>query len=194
MAAMVTEGTAPLQVALAHLFFNISGIVIWYPIPFMRRVPLYAARRLGSATRIWRGFPLVYIAVMFFLVPMVFLGISFLFEEGSKGYTALASVIVVILGLLLIWLFYFCQFKGGRHKCAECMAARERRRLTMKALPDDLAYLKAKLNALIEHTGLPDDEEDDEEEQQLLPAEPEEDKKASNTEEEEEDDDDEVEA
>ena len=154
----------------------------------MRRVPLYAARRLGSATRIWRGFPLVYIAVMFFLVPMAFLGISFLFEEGSKGYTVLGSVIVAIIGLLLIWLFYFCQFRGGRHKCAECMATRERRRLTMKELPDDLTYLKSKINALIEHTGLPDDEEDDEEEE-LLPAEPEEDKKALNTEE-----DDEVEA
>jgi sodium-dependent phosphate cotransporter len=31
-----------MQVALAHLFFNITGIAIWYPIPAMRKVPLNA--------------------------------------------------------------------------------------------------------------------------------------------------------
>ena len=84
MAAMVTEGTESLQVALAHLFFNITGIIIWYPIPYMRRIPLFLARRLGKGTRIWRGFPLVYIAVMFFLFPLIFLGISFMFEKNTK--------------------------------------------------------------------------------------------------------------
>jgi len=33
MAAMVSEGSAALQVALAHLFFNVSGIVLFFIIP-----------------------------------------------------------------------------------------------------------------------------------------------------------------
>lgn len=33
LAAMVSADVDALQVALAHLFFNITGIVIWFPIP-----------------------------------------------------------------------------------------------------------------------------------------------------------------
>ena len=157
MAAMVTEGTASLQVALAHLFFNLIGIAIFYPVPFMRKFPLNAARRLGRMTRQWRGFPIVYIAVMFLLVPLVFLGISYLFEDHSKGLTVLGSFICIILGLGLIYTVYYCQYKGGKENCVECLAQREVRRVTMKELPEDMVFLKAKLAALIEHTGLPDD-------------------------------------
>lgn len=67
MAAMVTDGTNALQVALAHLFFNITGIIIFYPIPFMRRLPLYSARQLGKATRLWRGFPVSCAVSLLFL-------------------------------------------------------------------------------------------------------------------------------
>jgi sodium-dependent phosphate cotransporter len=171
MAAMVTEGTESLQVALAHLFFNITGIFIFYPIPYMRRIPLYAARRLGKATRIWRGFPFVYIAVMFFAVPLVFLGISFLFEEDAKGYTVLGSFIVILLGIGLAWTAYYCQYKGGKEKCVTCMQRREKVRLTNRNLPEDMKYLKSRMAALIEHTGLNEDDlDDDDEEYEDTPA------------------------
>jgi sodium-dependent phosphate cotransporter len=163
LAAMVSEGTDPLQVALAHLFFNLTGIAIFYPIPFMRKFPLQAARLLGSTTRTWRGFPILYIAVMFVLVPMVFLGISALFEEDSKGFTVLGSFITIILGISAFYTTYWCLYKGGKESCADCFATREKKRVVMQDLPEDMAYLKAKMSALIEHTGLPADEEEDEE-------------------------------
>jgi sodium-dependent phosphate cotransporter len=72
LASLVSDGTDALQVALCHLYFNIVGILIWYPIPFMRRIPLRMARALGKATRLWRGFPLLYIIVVFIL-PWIFL-------------------------------------------------------------------------------------------------------------------------
>ena len=40
------------QVALCHLFFNIFGIIFWYPIPFMRRVPLAGGASATSPTRV----------------------------------------------------------------------------------------------------------------------------------------------
>jgi sodium-dependent phosphate cotransporter len=162
MAAMVTEGTGSLQVALAHLFFNLSGIVIWYPIPFMRRIPLFLARRLGKATRLWRGFPLLYIAVAFLILPLVFLGISLMFTEDSKGMTTLASFIVVIIALICAWLAYYCQYKGGKENCVRCLERREYKRVTMQTLPEDMDYLKSAVAALKDHTGLPDADEEDE--------------------------------
>lgn len=160
--AMVSDNIDSLQVALAHLFFNITGIIIWYPIPFMRQVPLYAARRLGRATRIWRGFPLVYIFIMFVVIPLFFLGLSALFEEDTKGFKVLGSFIVIVLVLLLCYLAYWCMYMDGTEKCVNCLSERERKRVTMKELPDDMDYVKSKIAALIEHTGLVDDDEGEE--------------------------------
>ena len=162
MAAMVTSGTDPLQVALAHLMFNITGIIIWYPIPFMRNVPLHAARQLGKATRVWRGFPIVYILVMFFLIPLLFLGISNLFTQDSKGLTVLGSFLVVILFLVICWGAYTWHYKGGKDKCYDCLLNRQQRSVALKTLPEDMEFLKAKIQALSEHTGLPEDEEEPE--------------------------------
>merc|ERR1712226_796573 len=161
-AAMVADTIDSLQVALAHLFFNITGIAIFYPIPFMRRLPLAAARRLGRATRVWRGFPLVYIFVMFVVVPLFFLGLSALFEEDSKGYKVLGAFIVIVMGLGLAYLVYWCLYMDGREKCVTCMTRRERKRVAIKELPDDMEFLKARVAALSEHTGLPVDDEEEE--------------------------------
>ena len=39
----------PPQVALVHLFFNIAGLLLWYPIPALR-LPLPLAKALGATT------------------------------------------------------------------------------------------------------------------------------------------------
>jgi sodium-dependent phosphate cotransporter len=41
------------------------------------------------------------------------------------------------------------------------MAEREKKRVIMKELPDDMIYLKEHMKRLIEHTGLPIEEEED---------------------------------
>ncbi len=72
LASMVTGSTAALVVALAHLFFNIYGIAIFYP---LRRIPIGAAYWLGRLTLRSRLFGVGYVIVVFFLVP---LGLIFL--------------------------------------------------------------------------------------------------------------------
>ena len=60
------------QVALCHLFFNVFGIVLWYPIPKVRQIPLNGARFLGKMTtnpKWGKIFPLVYTFVVFFIIP-----------------------------------------------------------------------------------------------------------------------------
>lgn len=158
MAALVTEGTGALQVALAHLFFNLTGTLLFYPVPFMRQIPLSAARRLGRLTRVWRGFPFVYIAVAFFLIPLLLLGLSSLFEDGSKGFTVLGTFLTILLALGILYAFYWFRFKEGKQKCADCMGEREKKRIVMRDLPSDMEFLKEKVRLLVEHTGLPEDE------------------------------------
>jgi len=99
---------------------------------------------------------------MFFIIPLIFLGLSFMYEQKKSGLTVLASFIVVAIGVACIYLGYWCRWKGGQEKCRECFAARERKRVMMRELPDDMDYLKSKVSALIEYTGLPVDDDDDE--------------------------------
>ena len=79
-ASIVTDDpVAGWQVALCHLFFNIFGILVWYPVPFMRRVPLNAARALGRMTahpKWGTFFPLVYTFGVFFIIPAICYGIA----------------------------------------------------------------------------------------------------------------------
>ena len=158
LAALLNSQDA-LQVALAHLFFNITGIIIWYPFPFMRNIPLNAARGLGKMTRLWKGFPIVYILVAFLGLPLAILGISLLFSQGSAGMLTLGVVIVLIIVAGLGWLLWFCKFNGGSEKMQEGMKKREARGKAIQDLPDDMEYLKNRIRALEEHTGVPTDVE-----------------------------------
>ena len=165
MAALVSGKQKSMQVALAHLFFNITGILIFYPIPYLRSIPMEAARSLGRATRIWRGFPIIYIAFMFFGIPLLLLGLSSMYEQGSKGLTVLASVVTIGLGLTLVYIVYWFKYLNGQESCVDCFQRREKRRAVMEDLPEDMEFLMTKVMALIDHTALPeDDDEDDEEE------------------------------
>ncbi|KAK1744455.1 sodium/phosphate cotransporter [Skeletonema marinoi] len=102
LASLVSDSVAALQVALCHLFFNISGIIIWYPIPFMRKIPLNGARELGKWTRRSKAIPPIYIITVFFICPLLLLGISELFVQQKVGWTVLGTIIVlaVFLGII----------------------------------------------------------------------------------------------
>lgn len=158
LASLVNDGTDSLQVALCHLLFNITGIIIWYPVPFMRNIPLSAAKALGKATRVWRGFPLLYILVTFLGIPLLLFGLSSLFEQDSKGFTVLGSFIVIILALVFAY-FLYNWYKGGlKEKTFERFAARQRRTTAAASLADDMDFCKAEIARLTEHTGLPEAE------------------------------------
>jgi len=65
------------QVALCHLMFNLIGICIWYPVPYMRKIPISGAKKLGLYTERWGvKFPVVYTFIVFFVIPGICYGIT----------------------------------------------------------------------------------------------------------------------
>ncbi|CAK9011843.1 unnamed protein product [Durusdinium trenchii] len=64
LAALGVLAPETLQIALCHMIFNIMGILVWFPVPFMRRVVVNAACMLGFYASYWRLVPLLYILVM----------------------------------------------------------------------------------------------------------------------------------
>jgi sodium-dependent phosphate cotransporter len=156
LASLVSDGVNALHVALCHFFFNIIGIIIWYPLPFLRQIPVNAARNLGKATRIWRGFPILYILTIFFVTPAALFGVFTLFDQDSKGFTVLGAFIVVALGLLLIFTLYKWFFGGLKESTTTCFGSMQARRDAVRGLPEDMSFIKSELERLKEHTGLAD--------------------------------------
>ena len=68
-----------MQVALCHLFFNLFGILLFYPVPAMRNLPLRMCRFLGHMTahpKYGKVFPLIYTGIVFFVIPGIAYGIA----------------------------------------------------------------------------------------------------------------------
>ena len=84
-----------LQVALCHLFFNITGIAIFYPLPFFRP-PIPAAKFLGNTTAKYRWFAIVYLFGMFFLFPLA------VFALSLPGWYVMAIVFIPVVLLLIV--------------------------------------------------------------------------------------------
>ena len=82
-ALSVTEhGKEALQIALVHLMFNINGILLFYPIPWLR-FPVFMADKLGKVTSKYRWFSVAYLLLMFFLFPAFIFGLSL----AGKGHS-----------------------------------------------------------------------------------------------------------
>merc|ERR1712137_640207 len=94
IASLVALKFNGVQIAFAHLFFNIIGILIWFPVPRMRAVPLSGARLLGQYASYYRFLPALWIAFAFFAVPGVLLGVA------NAFYTSVALGVILLLVLL----------------------------------------------------------------------------------------------
>ncbi|XP_013060704.2 sodium-dependent phosphate transport protein 2A-like [Biomphalaria glabrata] len=89
-----------LQLAFCHLFFNISGILLFYPVPFMRRIVLNTAKKLGRTTAHYRWFAIAYLVFMFLVLPGIFFLLSF---AGSIVFIVFVSIIAFIaFGVVVI--------------------------------------------------------------------------------------------
>uniref|UniRef100_T1JLV9 Sodium-dependent phosphate transport protein 2B n=1 Tax=Strigamia maritima TaxID=126957 RepID=T1JLV9_STRMM len=97
-----------IQIALCHLFFNISGILLFYPIPFMRW-PVRMAQALGNTTAKYRWFSIVYLIFSFFIIP----GVVFLISMGGPTIM-MATGIPIFLFFAFVILFNVLQRKCPR--------------------------------------------------------------------------------
>ncbi|HEX2253428.1 MAG TPA: Na/Pi symporter [Thermoanaerobaculia bacterium] len=76
LAALATGNAAAVAVAIAHVLFNVSGMVLFYPLPPLRAIPIAAARAMGALAARNRSLAFVYILVVFFGVPVLLLFLS----------------------------------------------------------------------------------------------------------------------
>jgi sodium-dependent phosphate cotransporter len=82
MLASLTGTPGAVTVALVHLLFNLSGILIIYPLAPLRRIPIRLARGLAARTAEKRYYALLYMVGVFFLMPLIFV----LLDKALKGH------------------------------------------------------------------------------------------------------------
>jgi sodium-dependent phosphate cotransporter len=100
-----------MQIAFCHLFFNVVGILLFYPLPFMRRFPLFLAKQLGKISERYRWFAVVYLIGAFFVIPGIILGLSIASIWALVGVGV--PVLLVIIFAVVVNL--------SQNKCPQCL-------------------------------------------------------------------------
>ncbi|XP_049897070.1 sodium-dependent phosphate transport protein 2A-like isoform X5 [Epinephelus moara] len=97
LAALASPGdklAAATQVALCHFFFNLLGILLWYPIP-ATRLPIRMACALGNCTARYRWFAVLYLLLCFLLLP------SLVFALSMAGWKVMMGIGVPVIMLII---------------------------------------------------------------------------------------------
>jgi sodium-dependent phosphate cotransporter len=69
LAALAVGELSAVTVAFAHLLFNICGITVIWPMPFIRRIPLRLAESFAETAANHRWVAVAYIVICFYAVP-----------------------------------------------------------------------------------------------------------------------------
>jgi sodium-dependent phosphate cotransporter len=69
LASLATTRPEALTIALVHTLFNVFGILIFYPVPALRALPLRMAEWTGSMAAERRTAAVAYIVVCFIVIP-----------------------------------------------------------------------------------------------------------------------------
>lgn len=83
LAALAVSGpnaAAGLEIALVHLLFNLSGLLLIYPVQAIRQVPLGASRLVTRLALRSRKLTVLWVALLFYGVPAACIAIGRLFE------------------------------------------------------------------------------------------------------------------
>lgn len=76
LTAALFKSEAAVSLALVHLLFNVLGAMLLYPLPVVRRIPLYCAHFVGYLCMRSRLVSFVYLIVTFFLIPFILISTS----------------------------------------------------------------------------------------------------------------------
>jgi sodium-dependent phosphate cotransporter len=63
--------SSAMSIAIAHFLFNLFGVLLFFPVPVLRRLPIELASGLGQLTRKYRLAGFVYLLSTFFFLPFI---------------------------------------------------------------------------------------------------------------------------
>ena len=88
-----------LQIALAHLLYNVFGVLLFAMIPWLWSLPVRSATWLGNCVESNRSWALVYLLAVFFALPGAVFGAEYLFSQPEVAIDAVTPVVLEESGL-----------------------------------------------------------------------------------------------
>ena len=76
LVASLATCPAGMTIALVHTIFNVTGIVVFYPIPAVRRIPIRLAERVGALAERSRKLVILGAAAIFYGIPCLLIALS----------------------------------------------------------------------------------------------------------------------
>jgi sodium-dependent phosphate cotransporter len=76
IAATINANTSAISIAMAHFLFNFIGVLVFFPVPALKKLPIKLASELGRLTFRYRLAGFVFILVTFFLLPFLLIYLS----------------------------------------------------------------------------------------------------------------------
>ncbi len=67
--AALFNSNAAISIAIAHFLFNLIGVLIFFPIPYLNQIPIKLADGLGRLTLKYRLVGFLYLLLTFFFIP-----------------------------------------------------------------------------------------------------------------------------
>lgn len=67
--AAMFNSNAAISIAIAHFLFNVIGVLIFFPIPYVKELPIRLAEWLGRLTLRYRLAGFLYLLLTFFFIP-----------------------------------------------------------------------------------------------------------------------------
>ncbi len=74
--AAIFQSEAAIGLAIVHLLFNLIGVVLFFSVPYLSKVPVFLAKKMGILTTRVRLVGFAYIFLAFFLLPFTLIYIS----------------------------------------------------------------------------------------------------------------------
>ncbi len=81
MLAALTGNVAGITIAFVHLVFNLTGILIIYPLKWLRKVPIVVARFIAEKCTKRRIFAIIYVLGIFYALPIILILLSRFFKR-----------------------------------------------------------------------------------------------------------------
>jgi solute carrier family 34 (sodium-dependent phosphate cotransporter) len=69
IAAMLNSNNSAINIAIAHFLFNFIGVLLFFPIPAMKEIPIRLSVALGKLTLRYRIAGFLFILLTFFIIP-----------------------------------------------------------------------------------------------------------------------------
>ncbi|KAF4315253.1 hypothetical protein G195_011224, partial [Phytophthora kernoviae 00238/432] len=114
LASLVTGKADSVAIALVHFWFNVFGIILFYPIPITRKPILDWARSLAFFSASWAWTAALFLIFLFLVIPGILLGLVYMCTADSTVWQVFGWVITCIVVLFFCGVWFWYKKKGGK--------------------------------------------------------------------------------